>query len=161
MEPVGEQLRQAREALGLTLGDIARETKISAAALTALERGDVLRLPGGIFGRSFVRAYAMQVGLDANVVVAGFAAEVAEAERDSARKRIRTSVTPDDKEFAARQRRAVTMLRRALIALAVIVTALVIWQVWVWRSGSAETADPQAQRFFAPRRSPAAHSDLI
>lgn len=144
MDPVGEQLRQAREAKGLSLGDIARVTKISVAALTALERGDVLRLPGGIFGRSFVRAYALQVDLDPDAITAGFANEVADAERDSARKRIRASVTPDDKEFAARQRRAITILRRSLIALAVIATALVVWQVWVWQTGAAGTQEPPA-----------------
>jgi cytoskeleton protein RodZ len=153
MDPVGEQLRQAREAKGLSLGDIAKVTKISVAALTALERGDVLRLPGGIFGRSFVRAFALQVDLDPDVITAGFASEVADAERDSARKRIRASVTPDDKEFAARQRRAITILRRSLIGLAVIAAALIAWQVWVWRIGAAETQEspPPAPEFAAGR----------
>lgn len=141
MEPVGEQLRQAREAQGLSLSDVARATKISAAALTALERGDVLRLPGGIFGRSFVRAYALQVGLDPDAIAAEFTIEIAEAERDSARKRVRASVTPDDREFAARQHRAIVILRRSLLVLAVVITVLVIWQVWAWRSRAAATTE--------------------
>jgi transcriptional regulator with XRE-family HTH domain len=139
MDPVGEQLRQAREAQGLSLGDIAAVTKISVAALTALERGDVLRLPGGIFGRSFVRAYAIQVGLDPDAITKGFAAAVAEAERDSARKRVRSTITPDDREFAERQRRAIALLRRIVIVVAALSVALLLWQMWAWLGNRGAT----------------------
>src|SRR5919197_5149945 len=60
----GGRLREARERRGLTLRQIADATKISVAVLEALERNDVSRLPGGIFGRAFVRSYAIEVGLD-------------------------------------------------------------------------------------------------
>lgn len=136
MEPVGERLRQAREAKGIPLGDIAAITKISVAALTALERGDVSRLPGGIFGRSFVRAYALQVDLDPDQIVKDFAAEVAEAQRDSDRKLRQSVVTPDDREFAARQQRAMQLLQRGLIAAAVIVVIVLSW--WFWGRGGTE-----------------------
>jgi len=61
---IGARLRAAREARGLSLRKIASSTKISLAALEALERNDVKPLPGGIFTRAFVRAYAIEVGLD-------------------------------------------------------------------------------------------------
>jgi len=48
----------------MSLRDIAKATKISVAALEALERNDISRLPGGIFSRAIVRAYATEVGLD-------------------------------------------------------------------------------------------------
>jgi len=60
----GASLRQARERCGVSLRQIATNTKISVQALEALERNDVSRLPGGIFTRAFVRAYAREVGLD-------------------------------------------------------------------------------------------------
>jgi hypothetical protein len=40
--------------------------------LTALERGDVSRWPGGIYRRSFIRAYAEAIGLDADEIAREF-----------------------------------------------------------------------------------------
>src|SRR5437667_12455801 len=60
----GSKLREARERRGISLRQIANATKIAVAVLEALERNDISRLPGGIFGRAFVRSYAVEVGLD-------------------------------------------------------------------------------------------------
>jgi len=68
----GATLREARERRGLSLRVIADATKISVRALEALERNDISRLPGGIFSRSFVRAYALEVGLDPEQMIAEF-----------------------------------------------------------------------------------------
>lgn len=69
---VGSRLRAARESRGLSLGEIARQTKIAASVLDAIERNDVARLPGGIFARAFVRSYAIEVGLDPDRTVQDF-----------------------------------------------------------------------------------------
>ena len=71
----GSTLRNAREGRGLSLPQIAKATKIPLAALEALERNDISRLPGGIFSRAFVRAYAMQVGLDPEAAIDAFLAQ--------------------------------------------------------------------------------------
>jgi transcriptional regulator with XRE-family HTH domain len=68
----GPFLRRERERRGITLQDIATRTKIGAALFAALERNDFSRWPGGIYRRSFVRAYAEAVGLDAERTVANF-----------------------------------------------------------------------------------------
>jgi len=78
VSPFGAQLRKAREAKGLSLAHIAAVTKISVRALEAVERNDYSRLPGGIFMRSFVRAYAGEVGLDPAVALKAFLAECPE-----------------------------------------------------------------------------------
>ncbi len=75
VSPFGAQLRKAREAKGLSLAHIAAVTKISVRALEAVERSDYSRLPGGIFMRSFVRAYAGEVGLDPDAALKSFLAE--------------------------------------------------------------------------------------
>ena len=64
---VGARLREAREKRGVSLRQIASNTRISVMSLEALERSDLSRLPGGIFTRAFIRAYAEQVGLDGSV----------------------------------------------------------------------------------------------
>ena len=54
---------------------IANATKISNAALEALERNDISKLPGGIFSRAFVRSYAAEVGLDPEETIREFVAQ--------------------------------------------------------------------------------------
>ena len=61
---IGEQLRLAREARGIPLREISDQTRISVRYLEAIESNDYKRLPGGIFNRSFVKAYARYVGYD-------------------------------------------------------------------------------------------------
>jgi transcriptional regulator with XRE-family HTH domain len=72
MDDFGGKLRQARERRGISLRQIAASTKISIAALEALERNDASRLPGGIFSRAFVRSYAVEAGLDPDQTVREF-----------------------------------------------------------------------------------------
>lgn len=61
---IGEQLRLAREQRGIPLREISDQTRISIHYLEAIETDDYKRLPGGIFNRSFVKAYARYVGYD-------------------------------------------------------------------------------------------------
>ena len=56
-------LKDARLRRELTLEAIADSSKISAALLADLERGDLSRWPKGIFRRSFLREYAAAIGL--------------------------------------------------------------------------------------------------
>jgi cytoskeletal protein RodZ len=76
---VGAYLREARESAGLSLRAIAASTKISVPTLEALEREEIARLPGGIFLRAFVRAYAQEVGLDPEEAVRRFVARFPDA----------------------------------------------------------------------------------
>jgi len=71
----GTRMKRAREARGISLRQIAAATRISVAALEALERNDISRLPGGIFSRAFVRSYAVEVGLDPEEAVRQFIAQ--------------------------------------------------------------------------------------
>jgi cytoskeletal protein RodZ len=48
----------------MTLDDVARATKITTRMLSALEQEKFDQLPGGIFNKGFVRAYARHLGLD-------------------------------------------------------------------------------------------------
>src|SRR5215210_3036421 len=73
----GAKLREARERRGISVRQIAHATKISVAALEALERNDISRLPGGIFSRAFVRSYAVEVGLDPDATIQDFIAQFA------------------------------------------------------------------------------------
>jgi cytoskeleton protein RodZ len=75
---VGARLKLARESKGVTLRQIANTTRIALSALDAIERDDVKKLPGGIFARSFVRAYASELKLDVEQTVSEFFAQFPE-----------------------------------------------------------------------------------
>lgn len=71
---LGSRLKRRREERGISLREIADRTKLSVTTLEALERNDVRRLPGGIFSRAAVRAYAGEVGVDPELTVRDFVA---------------------------------------------------------------------------------------
>lgn len=60
----GAFLRDARERRGKTLQQIASETRIPQRHLDALEQGRLDQIPGGMYRRAEVRAFADAVGLD-------------------------------------------------------------------------------------------------
>jgi cytoskeletal protein RodZ len=130
MEPLGLRLRRAREAHKRSLRDIALETKISVSALEALERGDYARLPGGIFGRAIVRAYATQIGLEPEAIVDEFQTEVARREGEASRAKANTRITADDRKFAERQRRAIRTLQLSLITVILLALGFLAWRMW-------------------------------
>ncbi|HEY4900765.1 MAG TPA: RodZ domain-containing protein [Terriglobales bacterium] len=68
----GERLRREREMRGVTLDDIAEATKIGTRLLRALEEEHFELLPGGIFNKGFVRAYAKYLGLNEDQAVADY-----------------------------------------------------------------------------------------
>ncbi|HET9837265.1 MAG TPA: RodZ domain-containing protein [Candidatus Angelobacter sp.] len=68
----GDRLRREREMRGITLDEIAESTKISRRHLDALERDHFDQLPGGVFNKGFVRAYARFLGIDEDQAVADY-----------------------------------------------------------------------------------------
>jgi cytoskeletal protein RodZ len=69
---IGEQLRLAREERGIGLREICDQTRISVHYLEAIESNDYKRLPGGVFNRSFIKAYARCVGYDEREAIEGY-----------------------------------------------------------------------------------------
>lgn len=64
MGTFGDQLKQAREAQGVSLKAVAAETRIAVRHLAALEQSDLESLPRGPFGKGFIRAYAGFLRID-------------------------------------------------------------------------------------------------
>jgi cytoskeleton protein RodZ len=69
---IGGDLRRARTARQLTLAEIADRTKINGSLLRAIEDNRFDRVPGGLFTRSYLRAYAREVQLDPESIVAQY-----------------------------------------------------------------------------------------
>jgi cytoskeletal protein RodZ len=68
----GMRLRQEREKKSVTLDDISLSTKISTRMLRALEEERFDQLPGGIFNKGFIRAYARCLGMDEEQAIADY-----------------------------------------------------------------------------------------
>lgn len=60
----GQRLRAAREEKGLSLEDVAAQTRIPRRHLESLENGDWERLPAPTYTTGFAKSYASVVGLD-------------------------------------------------------------------------------------------------
>ena len=71
-ETFGPVLRAARERRGVTLRQLAAETKLSVELWEALEDNNLARWPKRVFARSYVRDYAERIGLDPDEVVNEF-----------------------------------------------------------------------------------------
>ncbi|WP_417567740.1 RodZ domain-containing protein [Marinobacter sp.] len=75
-EPVGQQLQKAREASGLNVSDVAGAQHLRPSVIQAIESGDYSQIDSELFLKGYVRAYAKQVGLDADAVIAGLDQEL-------------------------------------------------------------------------------------
>jgi transcriptional regulator with XRE-family HTH domain len=115
---LGRMLREARERRGISLRELSNSTKIAIRVLEALEANDISRLPGGIFGRGFVRSYAVGVGLDPETVIHAFLAQFPDdsvkAGHPTARPR------EDDEALESRRKTAVTFVRLVMISVPVL-----------------------------------------
>jgi cytoskeletal protein RodZ len=75
MSSFGETLRRERELRQISLREISEATKINLRYLDALERDDFRHLPGGVFNKGFVRAYAQFIGIDPEAMVTAYLEE--------------------------------------------------------------------------------------
>ena len=145
----GLQLKQAREAKGLSLDDLSRATKISRSVLSALEAEDESHLPAAIYTRGFVKAYAREVGLNPEEMVHRYLGDIehAAATVGEARPAARHDVTLRDEDtamiLATTQARRVGWLVTACCAIGLV--------VYVWSFGRPRTSDtPPATESAAP-----------
>ena len=164
MSSFGEELRRERELRRITLREVAESTKVSLRYLEALEGNDFEHLPGGVFNRGFVRAYAQYIGVDPDTMVDSYLLEEqAQATHGKAQDRdafLRPSAARERGGGEAPEERArrrfPALLKWALIELAaaaLAVGAVLLYLHW----SSTEAADWHALR---KARSVAANTGL-
>jgi cytoskeleton protein RodZ len=101
----GDKLKLEREKRKITLEEISASTKIGTRMLQALEGDKFGQLPGGIFNKGFVRAYARVVGLDEEQAVADYlqaSGEASPASETAARDNERESNARDTEQRISR-----------------------------------------------------------
>ncbi|HCD41803.1 MAG TPA: helix-turn-helix domain-containing protein, partial [Firmicutes bacterium] len=99
METLGEQLRKARLARGLSIEDVHDATKIRIAYLAAMEAGKFYELPGEVYARGFLKNVAKVIGLDGDELVSEY-------------DRIRRGLEAEQREMAGRDLEQVRSRRR-------------------------------------------------
>jgi cytoskeleton protein RodZ len=116
---LGEKLRQAREERGISISEVAEQTRISPLYLKSIEKDDYKPLPGGIFNKGFVRSYARYIGFDEEEALSDYAQLMAETEAlDEAEPRsYRPEVLTDDR---ASHSMAPSIILAAIVLLLII-----------------------------------------
>jgi cytoskeletal protein RodZ len=83
MGEFGDKFRKAREKKELSLDDVSNVTKISSRMLQAIEQEHFDLLPGGVFNKGFIRAYAKHLGMDPEDAVTDYLATLRQAQIDA------------------------------------------------------------------------------
>jgi len=71
-DALGERLREAREARGLSLSDVADQIRIRSVYLAAIEDENWSAVGAPVYVRGFLRTYARFLGIDPEEAVASF-----------------------------------------------------------------------------------------
>ena len=154
-ETLGARLRRAREARNLTLREVSDQTRITRRHLEAIEADDYQQLPGGIFNRSFVKAFARSVGYDEDEAVRAYqqaARDRGETFDDSPTTRQASRIYTDD----APSRSPLLTALLSLVILAVISLAAYAALHYYRRKADAPAPPRQAQTAAPARANPAA-----
>ena len=75
-ETVAERLRSRRQAKNFKLKEAAKKLNISEKYLNNLEKGEYGQLPHGVYGKNFLREYALFLGLDYGRLAKDYEAEI-------------------------------------------------------------------------------------
>jgi cytoskeleton protein RodZ len=154
----GEKLRREREKRSITLDEISQSTKIGTRMLQALEEDRFSQLPGGIFNKGFVRAYAHHLGLDEDQTVADYLAASGDA----------PPVQPElpTEESVGRIETGTEVSQRQLpwgVFAAILLLAALVLSIWSQRqkkhestAAPASPAPPAAQQLVEDHAAPAA-----
>jgi cytoskeletal protein RodZ len=125
MKILAEYLQNERQARGKSLEQISNDTRISMNMLRAIEEGNVERLPAPVLVKGFLRAYAKEIGLDPEAVIARYQDLVEEEDaRQEALERFHLRMRPEHS-----RRRGIVLLSSL-----VLLTTLVFLVLWFKRS---------------------------
>jgi transcriptional regulator with XRE-family HTH domain len=72
MATLGEQLKAARKAKGVTESEAGSATRVLRQIITAMENDDFSEMPAPTYAKGFIRLYAEYLGLDPEPLVAEY-----------------------------------------------------------------------------------------
>ncbi|MBK4742025.1 helix-turn-helix domain-containing protein [Bacillus cereus] len=144
MTELGQKLKEAREAKGLTIDQLHEITKIQKRHLVAIEEGNYDVLPGAFYARAFIKQYADAVGLNGEELLVEHQSTIPQSE-----KREVPQVSTGQKTQETMQKSSswpiADHMPKILVALLVIAVGVVIWFVFQALTGKDDEKVPSAQ----------------
>ncbi len=125
-EQPGVMLRQAREARGLSVADVANRLRMGNRQVTALEAGQFEDLPEGTFLRGFARNFSKVVGADTDAVLAALEAVNPDAAAPS------TGIAPPVQNMQYSQHRPEPSRFSPKLGLLGLVAVALTGAAWYW-----------------------------
>ena len=144
MTELGQKLKEAREAKGLSIDQLHEITKIQKRHLVAIEEGNYDVLPGAFYARAFIKQYADAVGLNGEELLVEYQSTIPQSE-----KRDVPQVSTGQKTQETMQKSSswpiADHMPKILVALLVIAVGVVIWFVFQALTGKDDEKVPSAQ----------------
>lgn len=139
-ESAGNQLRRAREKLGLSLKDIADAQHLRVSIIQSIENARYDQIDSELFLKGYIRAYARQVGADADLLIQTLDVELEPIRRE--REQLEQENPLVDIERRRRKKRRVAKALAVIIILALI--GVGAWKLVLEPSIAPGGAQPEA-----------------
>lgn len=140
LDNTAQRLRRAREAAGMTLEQLAAETRIPQRHIQTIESGDFSSLPSRTYAIGFSRTYARAVGLDDTAIVAQLRSELGQSTNE------RMAAPRYEPGDPARVPSSGLAWFSAFAALLLVVGGLAFFRsYWLPGSGPAPLSEPAAE----------------
>jgi cytoskeletal protein RodZ len=130
---LGNILKEAREAKGLSLDELQSITKIQKRYLLGIEEGNYSMMPGKFYVRAFIKQYAEAVGLDPDQLFEQYKNEIPttyneELPEQLSRVQTRKSISPDTSKI-------LDVLPKILFGIFILGAVALIWYLIVENAG--------------------------
>lgn len=116
----GQRLQKAREAMNLTVADIANALHITATYVNLIESNQFQKLPGAIFVRGYIKLYARLVNLPVDEVMQCYFEQTGDPVHEF-------KIRPAANEYGASMRRHAMTWAVGIVLLVLIIPTLVWW----------------------------------
>ncbi len=126
MSSIGNILRTERETQGRTLTEVSKAVYIKTKYLSALEEENFAAIPGEVYVKGFIRAYASYLGMDGEELVAQYDGP---SESILLQKETLTAVTEGGKGRRRRRRKAVSWPEITIIVGVILFILLIVWLI--------------------------------
>lgn len=126
MSSIGNILRTERETQGRTLTEVSKAVYIKTKYLSALEEENFAAIPGEVYVKGFIRAYASYLGMDGEELVAQYDGP---SESILLQKETPTAVTEGGKGRRRRRRKAVSWPEITIIVGVILFIFLIVWLI--------------------------------
>ena len=126
MSSIGNILRTERETQGRTLTEVSKAVYIKTKYLSALEEENFAAIPGEVYVKGFIRAYASYLGMDGEELVAQYDGP---SESILLQKETPTAVTEVGKGRRRRRRKTVSWPEITIIRGVILFILLIVWLI--------------------------------